>query len=281
MSLLIIQSSTLIFKCLGMLFLILAGIMLYFMTDSFTLKCKERKSVCVLTHYQWFRSQEKAIDHIKRAKITHVRSKQGSKSYFLKLKTSEGNIKLNQIGTPGKTLLRKNALSINRYIRNPRDNVIIIKKLYPSWFVILPAVFIISSLLIIFMPKKTLIRLDKSSNALIIQRKNIFSKKENKYALSQVKKIILEEATGKNSRLYRIAFVFKDDSIVPLTESYDNFLPRKIKCIDAICAFLNLKKVPRITEKFKNQKKLGLIIFIIALTFIAESAYLIYSDTFF
>ena len=279
-SILTVETSTLFFKLFGFIFLVSGVVLLYFMTDTYTLKCENRKSQCVLTHHQLFVNKKKPIASINRAKIFYSRSKEGNRVYYLKLKTSEGNIPLNQIASPFRKSLRKNALTINRYIRAPRDSAITIENLYPWWFFLLPILFIITSTVMILLPKTTLVTCDKSANALMIRRKNIFSKIEKKYSLSSVKKVILEETAGNNSRLYRIAFVLNDDSIIPLTKTYDNFLPSKIKSIDAICEFLNLAKDHSLSDKIKDKKKLGFIIFIIALSFILEGVYLIHSGTF-
>lgn len=267
---LILENSTMLFKIVGVVFLVVGVVLLYFMTESYTLKCSSPKKQCVLVHKQWYSTTQRTIEKIDKAKVTYSRRNENGINYYLKLKTGKRVITLNQISSPSKAILKSNAKKINQYLKNPK-NTLYIKQLYPYWLFILPVVLIIISDLLFILPKKVVARFSRSEKKLVINRKNVFSKENKEYNLDDIKEVTLEETAGKNGRMYRLAFVFKNGISEPLTKTYDNLLPNKLKAMKTVSEFLHLPINPQYNNLDQKQSKIALVIFLIAVLFIGMS----------
>lgn len=276
LSQLTVESSTLIFKLVGFIFFIAGLVVLYFMTERYQLSCDSTTMRCDLKTITWFNQQSKNIGKIKKAKVINTSRKKGSYNYFLKLKRKKGGIKVNKMGSPSASAIKPQVAKINAYLQDPRG-VLTINPLFPIWFYILPFSFLLISSSIIVFPKKVKVLFDSNENSLIIQRKNIFSNQEKRYVLSDIKEIILQDTYSRNGRLYRIAFVFKNGDIIPLSESYDNFLESKIKTITEMSQFLNIDFNSELTARVEKQKKLALLVFVIAGIFILVSMMMVFT----
>lgn len=103
-------------------------------------------------------------------------------------------------------------------------------------------IFPIIGLLLIFIPAKITLTLDKTRNQLLFIRVSLFKKSQETYPLDQISNVTIQESrNSKGNIMYRVVFELKDHTIIPITTAYDSMLVSKLKLANQVSSFLNLE----------------------------------------